>query len=161
MNKKLKKMLWPGLWLYMLTMAVFVVATAVLGQYILAAAEGAIFLLVLMFYALVRNRRRKYIQHFVKTHFNPYEADNASDTPFPLALVRLGDGVVVWTNDSFRELTGYQDRYMEQTLSSVLPECSINWLEAGKKEAPYDVPINRRRYRVSGTVVRKTARCRA
>ena len=154
MNKKLKRMLWPGLWFYIVVMVLFVAAAALLGQYLLAAAEGVALILVLMFYALMRARRRKFIQNFVKTHFNGYEADNANDTPFPLALVRLGDGVVVWTNDRFRELTGYQDRYMEQTLSSVLPECSIDWLESGKKEAPYDVTINRRRYRISGTVVR-------
>ena len=154
MNKKLKRMLWPGLWLYFLVIAVFVAAAVVMQNYVLATAEGAAAVLLLMFYVLSRNRRHKEIQSFVKAHFNVYEADNHADTPFPMVLVRMGDGSIVWSNDRFRSITGYQERYLEQSIESILPQCSIDWLAAGKKEYPYDVTINHRRYRIYGTTVR-------
>ncbi len=154
MNKKLKRILWPGLWLYFLIMAGFVAAAVGTRNYILAAAEGAVTALLLMYYVLYRNRRRKDIQHFVKAHFNSYEADSSTDTPYPLVLVRLGDGSIVWTNERFRSITAYQDKYLEQPLAALLPQCSLDWLAAGKQEMPYDLTIGRRRYRVQGTVVR-------
>ena len=59
MNKKLKHLLWPGLWLYFLIMAGFVAAAVLTENYILAAMEGGVAVLLLMYYALCRNRRRK------------------------------------------------------------------------------------------------------
>ena len=46
MNKKLGKLLWPGLWLYLLVMAGFVAAAALMEYYILAGTEAALLLLV-------------------------------------------------------------------------------------------------------------------
>ena len=154
MNKKLKRWLWPSLWVFFLIMAGFVAAAALTENYILAAAEGGVAVLLLMYYVVCRNRRHKDIQSFVKAHFNSYEADNRADTPYPLVLVRVGDGSVIWTNERFRSITGYQDRYLEQPLAAILPECSTDWLSSGKQEMPYDLTIGRRRYRVQGTVVR-------
>ena len=154
MNKKLKRLLWPGLWAYFAAMVLFVAAAVWQKQYALAAAEGGVTVLLLMYYVLLRTRRRKDIQNFVKEHFNVYEADSGSDTPFPLVLVRMGDGCIVWTNERFRAITGYQDKYLEQSLTNLLPECGTDWLASGKQEMPYDLTIGRRRYRVHGTVAR-------
>ncbi len=154
MDKKLKRLLWPGLWLYFLVMIGFVVAAVLTENYVLAGAEGAAAVLLLMFYMLCRNRRHKEIQNFVKANFNVYEADNHADTPFPMVLIRMGDGSIIWSNDRFRSITGYQERYLEQSIEAVLPQCNIDWLASGKKEYPYDVSIDRRRYRIYGTTVR-------
>ncbi len=154
MNKKLKRMLWPSLWLYFLVMVCFAAAALVMEQYLLAAVEGGVTAALLMYYVLYRNRRRKDIQNFVKEHFNAYEADSGTDTPYPLVLVRIGDGSIVWTNERFRTITGYQDRYLEQPLNALLPQCTLEWLATGKQEMPYDLTIGRRRYRVQGTTVR-------
>ena len=89
MNKKLKPLLWPGLWVYFLIMAGFVAAAVLTENYILAAAEGGVTALLMMYYVLCRNRRRKDIQSFVKAHFNVYEADTRADTPYPLVLERI------------------------------------------------------------------------
>ena len=154
MNKRLKKLLWPGLWVFFLFMAAFVALTAAMGQYLIAGTEAAVTVLLMVYYILSRNRRRKEIAAFVKATFADREAPADADAPFPMALIRLGDGCIVWANDRFCNLTGYQDKYLEQALSSILPDCPTDWLAAGKQEAPYDISIGNRRFRIHGTTVR-------
>ncbi len=154
MSKKQKRLFWPGLWLYFLVMAIFAGAALLLEEYVLGGVEAVLTLLLGLYYILVRNYRRKDIQHFVKKTFPTNELTNEGEIPFPLAVVRLGDGALLWANDRFSEMTGYQDKYLEQPLSAVLPNCNLDWLAAGKKESPYDITINTRRYRVHGTTAR-------
>ncbi len=154
MNKKLGRLFWPGLWVYFSVMACFAIATAVTRNYILAGAEAAVTLLVLAFYVLNRERRRKALLSFARTAIDLPEVADASESPFPMVLVRLGDGAIIWNNDRFGRITGHQDRYLEQRLSAVVPALSIDWLASGKSEYPYDVTVGARRYRVYGTVIR-------
>ena len=154
MNKKLGRLFWPGLWIYFLFMAGFTAAAVVMQQYILAAAEGAVTLLLLAFYIYCRAKRHRTIQNFVKTKFNAYESVGGTDTPFPMALIRLGDNCVIWGNDRFSHITGYQPTYLEQPLQRILPNLATDWLAAGKNEYPYDMTISGRRYRIYGTTVR-------
>ena len=154
MNKKQKRLFWPGLWLYFLVMAIFAGAALLLGEYVLGGAEAALTVLLGLYYILVRNRRRKEIQNFVKTTFPTNALTEDGEIPFPLAVVRLGDGALLWANDRFSKMTAYQDKYLEQPISAVLPDCSLDWLAAGKEESPYDLTISGRRYRVHGTTAR-------
>ena len=154
MNKKLKRLFWPGLVLYFLVMAGFAVAATALGYYVLAIVEGVITVLLLMYYMVCRNYRYKEIQSFVRSHFNADEAKAGTSTPLPMVLVRLGDGAILWANDRFRGITGYQDRYLHQPLKGVLPQCTTDWLASGKQECPHDVTIADRRYRVYGATAR-------
>ena len=154
MNKRLKRLLWPGLWVYFLFMVLFVVAAVTARQYVLASAEGAVVVLLLAYYLICRNRRRKEIAGYVKTAFQACPEAQDAEAPFAMVLVRLGDGCVVWANDRFSGITGYQDKYLEQPLSAVLPDCPTEWLASGKAEAPYDITIGKRRYRIHGTTIR-------
>ncbi len=154
MNKRLKRLFWPGLWVYFLFMAAFAVAAALLESYILAAVEGVLTVALLVYYLLCRNRRRRELNYFVKQKFRNCEDLSDAVSPFAMVLVRMGDGCILWTNEHFRAITGYESRYLEQSLEQVLPDCPTDWLTSGKSESPYDVTINRRRYRVHGTLVR-------
>ena len=154
MNKKLKKLFWPGLWVYFIVMAAFVVAAALLEQWLLAVAEAAVLLLVVGFYIFCRVRRHRTIQQFVKSAFNSYESVSGTDTPFPMALVRLGDDSLIWANDRFANITGYKPQYLEQPLKGILPSLTTDWLSSGKHEYPYDMTIGDRRYRIYGTTTR-------
>ncbi len=154
MNKKLGRLFWPGLWVYFAVMAVFVVAAALMQNYILAAAEAALLVIVVVFYVLNRDRRRKAVQNYAKAVFDVPQPVGHADTPFPMAMIRMGDSTVVWTNERFCRITGYQDRYLEQKLSAVLPNFQTDWLTSGKNEYPYDVSLAGHRYRVYGTLVR-------
>ena len=154
MNKKLSRLFWPRLWAYFAVMVLFVAAAALTQNYILAGAEAAAAVLVAVFYLISRERRKKTLQQFAREAFALPETAKSGEMPFPMAMVRLGDGSILWANDRFGTITGYQDRFLEQKLSAFLPETSLDWLTSGKTEAPYDVTLSDRRYRIYGAAFR-------
>ena len=154
MNKKLNRLFWPGLWVYFVFMAGFSVVAFLMNNWILAAVEAGVTVLLLAYYVVCRVRRHNAIQSYVKTAFGSGNHENGADSPFPMVLVRLGDGTILWANDQFCKITGYQETYLEQRLESVLPEVTLGWLTAGKNEYPRDVALGDRRYRVYGTTRR-------
>ena len=154
MNKKLGRLFWPGLWVYLTVMALFALAAALMEQYVLAAAEGAITVIVAVFYVLNRERRRKAVQNYAKAVFDVPQIAGKAQMPFPMALVRMGDCTVIWTNEKFRSITGYEEQYLEQKLAKVMPGLQTDWLFNGKTECPSDMTIAGRRYRISGTLIR-------
>ena len=154
MNRKLGRLLRPGMGMYFFVMAAFCVAALLEEQYWLAAAETSVTLLVFMLYVMSRNRRDRQIQQYIQTASNTLEATSQGESPLPAVLTRLGDGGIIWANHRFSELTGYADTMMEQTLEEVLPGFSTEWLASGKTECPTDVTLGNRRYRVYGTTIR-------
>ena len=154
MNKKLGRLLWPGLWAFFAVMVAFVVAAAVTENYLLALGEGALTAFTGVYYVIYRVRHRREIQQYVKTAFNAAGVPGGAEVPLAMVLVRLGDEAILWTNDSFNTITGYQDKYLHQRLETALPGLSLNWLTSGKTEYPYDITIGNRRYRVYGTILR-------
>jgi len=153
-NRKLGRLLRPGMGAYFFVMAAFCAATLLDGNYLLAAAEASVTLLVFMLYITNRNRRDRQIQKYIQEAANTLEATSQGESPLPAVLTRLGDGGIIWANHWFSELTGYADTMMEQQLEEVLPEFSTEWLASGKTECPQDVTLNGRRYRVYGTTIR-------
>ncbi len=154
MKKRLKWLLWPNLWIYYLVLAVFAVASGLLGQYLLAAIQGGVLVLAVIYYLLCRHYRQKQIDAYCDEAFAVCPECGGTDTPFPMVLVRLGDESVIWTNEAFRGITGFQEKYLEQPLSAALPGFSMDWLASGKQEYPYDVTLSGRRYRIYGTAIR-------
>ena len=154
MNKRLGKLLRPGVGVYFVVMALFCAATLLAGQYWLAAGESAVTLAVFAVYMVNRNRRDRKIQRYVQSASNTLESLSKGECPFPAVLVRLGDGGIVWTNSRFSELTGIADTMIEPQLEEVLPGFSTDWLASGKTESPHDVALDGRRYRVYGTTIR-------
>ena len=154
MNKKLGRLFWPGLWVYFVVLSGFVAAALFLQQYILAAVEGGVAILLAVYYVVCRVRRHREIQEYTNKALGSAGQKSGTETPFPMALVRLGDKSVLWANDAFTSITGYQERYLEQPLANVMPGFSLDWLVSGKNEYPYDVTFSGRRYRIYGTTFR-------
>ena len=154
MNKKLGRLFWPRMWEYFVITAGFAIAAALTENYVLAVVEALITILLVVYYALCNMRRHHEIQHYIKKAFGSAGLHSGSDSPFPMALVRMGDGCILWTNQSFASITGYQEDYLEQHLNRALPNVSLDWLASGKTEYPYDVTIGDRRYRIYGSTVR-------
>ena len=154
MNKKLKRALRPGLTVCLTMLFLFGVAALVLQQYVLGAVEIALAAFVLLFYIMDWKRRNREIQNFIRGTFRTMDLNKNAESPLPMALVRLGDRGVVWTSERFSAVTGYRPKVPEQTVESILPGLTLDWLSAGKTEYPYDVTIEKRRYRVYGTVIR-------
>ena len=154
MNKKLGRLFWPGLWVYFTVMVLFSAAALVAGEYALATMEACATVAVMIFYALNRERRRRAVQAYANSVFDVPQPAGSAQTPFPMAFVRMGDGCVVWANERFCQITGFQEKFLEQRLGAVLPNFHLDWLTSGKTEYPYDVTIGGRRYRVNGALIR-------
>jgi hypothetical protein len=69
-------------------------------------------------------------------------------------MVRLEDGSIVWENYRFSEISGGMKNAVDEKLDTVLPGLTLDFLTTGKNEAPQDVTLAGRRYRVYGTVLR-------
>ena len=153
-NRKLGRLLRPGMGMYFFVMAVFCAVALLRGHYWLAVGETAVTLVMFMLYIMSRSRRNRQIQQYIQSAANTLEATSQGEAPLPAVLVRLGDGGIIWANHRFSELTGYADAMMEQQLEEILPGFSTDWLASGKTECPKDVTMGTRRYRVYGTSVR-------
>ena len=154
MKKKLSRLFRPGLTVCFIVMACFIIATLARGQYTLAIAEFFVTAALVVFYVLDRQRRSREILAFVRDTFQTQDiSEKRTENPLPMAMVRLGDGGVVWASDRFTEVTGCRASIPEQSIGDVLPGMTMDWLGAGKNEYPNDVTIGSRRYRVYGTII--------
>jgi len=152
-----KRMTWllrPGMGVYFVVMGFFCAAALLVRQYWLALGEALLTLAIFGLYTIDRKRRHREIKHFIRNASNTLEGVSHGESPFPMALVRLGDGGIVWANHQFSAITGFSDTMMEQDLTDMIPGFSTDWLAGGKTECPMDVTMGSRRYRVYGTVLR-------
>jgi len=154
MNRKLNRLLRPGMSGYFVVLVFFCAAALLLRQYWLAAAESTVALVLYLIYSLSRSLRDRKLKRYLQSMPQTLEALGQGESPFPAVLVRLGDGGIVWANHRFSELTGVGDTMIEQQLQDVLPDFSTEWLISGHNQAGSDVELNGRRYRVHGTVIR-------
>ena len=154
MNKKLGRLLRPSRSIYFSLLALFCAASLAAGQYWLAAAEAAVTLIAFALFVMNKKRRDQQIRQYIQSASNTLEALGQGRSPFPAALVRLGDGAIVWSNHRFSDITGVGETMMEQNLEDVLPGFSTDWLAERKTEYPGDVTLDGRRYRIYGTTIR-------
>ena len=154
MRKKLGKLLQPGMGWYFAVLVIFCGAALYVGAYWLAAAEAVATLLVFLLFTLIRNHRNKKLKQYLQSMSNTLEGVGQGESPFPAALVRLGDGSIIWANDKFSDLTGVAETMVDYRLEDILPGFSTEWLTAGHNQAGSDVTLGSRRYRVFGTLIR-------
>ena len=154
MNKRLGRLLQPAMGGYLIVMLGFALGAALFENYILAGIELAVIMVVLILYRLGRTRRRRKLQDFLQKHLDEMNGIEGTKTPFPILALRLADGGVVYANDGFIKLSGFQDTMAEVNINDVLPGFTTDWLTSGKTEYAYDVTIAGRRYRVYGSVIR-------
>lgn len=154
MNRKLGRLLNPGLGLYFWVMLSFCLAAVLLGQFLLAAVEGIVILLLFGSYTIFRKARSRQLLRFLQDSPNTLESFNHGESPFPSVVIRLADGGIVRANEQFAAMTGFSEAMTERQLSDVLPGFKTDWLIDRKTEAPYDVTVGGRRYRVYGTTTR-------
>ena len=154
MNKKLGRALRPGLTACFILLFGFGLAALLTQQYVVGAVEIALSLVVVISYVLDWRNRKREIHQFIRNTFQTQDLSQHAESPLPMALVRLGDNGIVWASERFNSVTSYRPRVPEQRVDEVLPGLTLDWLSAGKTEYPYDVTIDKRRYRVYGTIIR-------
>ena len=153
-NKKLGQLLHPGMGLYFLVMALFCLGAALANLPGLAAAEAVVTAAAFVFYMARKQYRHRLLQQYLQSISGSIESVSHGECPFPMAVVRLGDGGVVWANEKFVDLTGFSDTMLVQTIRDIIPGLSTDWLAERKTEAPYDVELDGHRFRVYGTTHR-------
>ena len=154
MNKRTGRLLNPGMGLYFWVMGGFCLASALLGQWLLAGVEAIVVALLFVSYLIFRKARHNQLLRYIQNDAATLESVSRGESPFPTAVIRMGDSGIVWVNDQFVNITGFTDLMTEQYLYDVLPGFKTDWLVERKTESPYDVTIGSRRYRVYGTLSR-------
>ena len=152
MNKLLGRLFRPSSWVYYVMMLAFSVAAGVMHDYLLSAVSLAATGLVLAFHLIMKGQRRKALKDFLEKNLEEMKRSR-SMTPFPMVAMRLHDGGIVYANDAFVHLTGFKDTFSERYITQILPGFKLDWMISGKTEYPYDVTLERRRFRVYGTTV--------
>ena len=154
MNKKLGRLLQPSFGMYFMLMAGFVLAAALMQYYVLAAIEALLTMTMYAVYVILKNKRQKEIQAYLNSTMHSIDSVGGAEPPFPMVAVRIGDGGMVFANDSFSQIANLKESMVERKISEVLPNFTVDWLAAGKSEYPYDVTIGGRRYRAYGSTFR-------
>lgn len=153
MGKRIGKLLRPNMGFYLIFFFGFVIAAAVMHQYVLAGIQLGIWAIALVLYLINRANRKKQLKNFLEKSIDTQSGVVGQKPPFPMVVVRLSDNGIVFTNDRFIHLTGFSDIMKERDIADVLPGFDLQWLTGGKTEYPYDVPLGNRRYRVYGTLL--------
>lgn len=154
MNKRLGRLLQPGLGWYFGVTAAFVVLALIFRQYVLAGIEAAILAVVYGMYRIQRTNRRASLAAYIRANTAAIPEGGSTDNPFPTLVVRLGDGSVVYANDAFCRVSGYREGMTQTQIRDLLPGFTTGWLTGGKSEYPYDVKLGSRRFSVHGSLLR-------
>lgn len=157
LNKNLRRMVEPGVRLHLFFLVLFTVATFVFRQYYLAAAEGLIILLLIIYTLIVRSQREKQLAAYIESI--TYDTENAKNNtlmnfPLPIAVFRLDDSRIVWGNDMFFEMCSSKAARLDARITDVVPSFSGKWLMEGKNRYPGLVEINGRKFYMRGSIIR-------
>ncbi len=153
MSKKTRRLLQPNMLLYFGILLCFAIITALLQQYVLAGVEMGIWVGFMVLYLVSRANRRKQLKAFVEKVTDEQSGVEGQRAPFPMVVVRMADGGIIYVNDTFIQLTGFNDTMKERNIADMLPSFDTQWLISGKTEYPYDVRLMGHRYRVYGAPI--------
>ena len=152
MNKLLGRLFRPTTWIYYVMLIGFAVAAGVMRYYLLAAVCLVVTAVALTLHLVMKAQRRKALKDFLEKNLEEMKNSRAM-APFPMVAMRLHDGGIVYANDAFIHLTGFKDTFSERYITQVLPGFKLDWMISGKTEYPYDVTLERRRFRIYGTTI--------
>ena len=156
-NKNVKRLAEPGTGIYLFFLLAFVAAAVVLRQYYLAAGEGAVFVVLLIYAILARRSKEKQLAAYIESI--TYDTENAKNStlqhfPLPIAVFRLSDSSIVWGNEMFFQFFGGKSKRVDGRLVDLLPDFSGKWLLDGQSCYPELVELQGRRYQVHGNLIR-------
>lgn len=154
MNKRIARLLRTNITIFSLCLVLFALA-AIPFDVRLAIGEGVA---AVAFFLLGRRRSkatqqslRQYIQRFYGG-MDSARSSNMLFTPLPMMVFDLATEDILWSSESFLQLTEQREGIFDAHLETVFPNISFYWLLEGKTEAPETVVWNHRTYRVFGGV---------
>ena len=154
MNKRIARLLRTNITIFSLCLVLFALA-AIPFDVRLAIGEGvaavAFFLLGHRRSKATQQSLRQYIQRFYGG-MDSARSSNMLFTPLPMMVFDLATEDILWSSESFLQLTEQREGIFDAHLETVFPNISFHWLLEGKTEAPETVVWNHRTYRVFGGV---------
>ena len=153
-NKKLSRLLEPGMGLYFLVLLLFVGVAVWVKQYYVAGAELLVFLLLFVHNRVASGRRKKALLHYIQSTTDSLGTAFKTGSPFPMAVIKMSGSEIIWGNASFYQISGLRDSFLHQKMEDVVPRFSTRWLTEGRTECPQDIELQGRRYRVYGNLIR-------
>lgn len=154
MNKKLGRLLRPSMGMYFAFLFAFCGIALLAQEYLFAVAEIVVSALLFTAYLLDKKERRRRLQNFARKLAGEQAGVRNGEPPFPMLLMRLSDGAVIYANDTFHGISDLEDGFLERAIEDVVPEFRADWLVNGKTEYSSDVTLRGHRYRVYGNVVK-------
>lgn len=153
MNRHITHLLRPGIIWYSVVMLLFSAAAFVFREYLLAAAELAVTLLVFIISRIIFIRRRVALMDYVQDATDSVGVSVHAGSPFPMVVLNLPENEIIWGNPAFYSITGLSDTPGYLTMDKVIPGFSTSFIQEGRSEYPGDQTINGRRYRLYGNFV--------
>ena len=160
MNKKVNKLTEPNMRLYFLLAAVFCAVTLWIEP-ILGLVEAGVMALTYVYFRRTAQKRREGIQRYVEDMTDDVASAGKSSmlsAPFAMMVFRPDTQEVLWSNESFLQLTGMRENLFDNRLEDTLPGFPAQWLLEGKSECPETVVVNNRHFRVFGSLTHPSGR---
>lgn len=154
MSKKVNKLTEPNMRLYFLLAAVFCAVTLWIEP-ILGLVEAGVMALTYVYFRRTAQKRREGIQRYVEDMTDDVASAGKSSmlsAPFAMMVFRPDTQEVLWSNESFLQLTGMRENLFDNRLEDTLPGFPAQWLLEGKSECPETVVVNNRHFRVFGSL---------
>lgn len=155
-RNKLSRLLEPGLRLYFFALVFFAAFSAFFNRY-LAIAEGAIVVMLYLYFRRSNLLRRKEILKYIDSvscNMEVAAKDTMVNAPLPMVIFKPDTDEVIWSNERFLAITGERDHLFDTKLSAAVPDFNSRWLMEGKTECPSEVRVGHSRYLVFGHLVR-------
>ena len=159
-NKKLSRLLEPNLQLYFVCLLLFSLAAVTVSP-LLALVEGCATVALYLYSSQVNKKRRQGILQYIDSVTGSVDTASKStliNSPLPIMVFRPDTGEVIWSNENFLQLAGVREHLFEMRVEDAVPEFPVQWLLEGKQECPERVLMNKRRFRVYGSLVRAKSR---
>ena len=159
-NKRISKLVDPSFRLYFVVGFLFAAVTLRVSIP-LAICEAAAMAFLLWYFRHTAQKRREGIRQYIDDVTDDMTtADKASmlSAPFAMMVFRPDTREILWSNDSFLQLTGVQEDIFDNRIDEVLPDFPTHWLLEGKSECPETVMLGGRHFRVFGNLSHPASR---
>ena len=155
MNKDLRKIIQPGFTLYFLVFLVFSIV-GMTFNHVFGLVSLAMCILLLLHDRLQSRSRRRAVMDYMRSL--SLEIDQVSRTsittlPMPALVAMATTGEILWSNDSFNTVTGYQNGVLGVRINEIAPTFDTRWLIDGRQQYPTELRIGRNSFRVFGSLL--------
>ena len=157
MNKKILRLVEPGMSLFLFVLIIFAAVTFFFHME-LAMVEGGVILLLIIYSLISARRKRRALVEYIETvtyNVESAKTDTLLNFPLPMVVFTLNDYNVVWGNQVFFDIAGGKPR-LDSRVTDLAPDFNAKWLMEGKNQYPGLLEIEGRKYQIHGNIVRSS-----